>query len=91
MPNYFSLQELISASQAADMKKAEQEYFQEKAQHAEASARALKPTEVTYNKLLQLLYGDDIPAPAPMAVPKVPEKKDDRPVEAFPAPPTSHS
>lgn len=85
-----SLHELIMMSQEADLKKAEEDCLRARSEREEVNAKARKPTEIGYNKLIQMLYGDVLPEPV-TAAPRPAqskENKNERPVQAFPPPPT---
>ena len=86
------LPDLIARSQEADLQQAESKYQAEKAAREELQAKSRAKNEVNISELTKQMYGSqEAPLPSvPVLKPSNPqEKRDGRPVERFPVPPTT--
>jgi hypothetical protein len=85
---FFSVDELVVASQTADLKQEEERRNKEKTEAALWLAKSRQPNTYNASQLLEkLVGGSDAPVPqVPLAAPKVERKNDNA---GFPPPPSS--
>lgn len=87
------LPDLISMTLTRDLEIAEERHLREKAEREELRARTKAEGEMNVSQLMKAMYGSEDAAPAapplkPVAATPTQEKRDGKPVERFPAPPT---